>query len=153
MTRNSLFKLLSIAAILTLLVVGCGDDDDDADPTSTSPSAGGAPTETRESGGGGGSGEDPLVAMGEQLYTEQGCAGCHSIDGSDNVGPSWQGLYGREETLDDGTTVTVDEAYIEESIRNPNAAIVDGYQGIMPAYDTLTDEQIEAIIAFIQSLS
>jgi hypothetical protein len=100
MTQNSLWKLLSIAAVLALLVVACGDDDDD-DPTATSPSEGGAPTATREStdsgGGGGDGGPDPeLVAMGEQLYTEQGCSGCHTTDGSALVGPSWQGLFGKE---------------------------------------------------------
>ena len=154
MTRNSLWKFFSIAAILTLLVVACGDDDD-ADPTATSPSAGGAPTATRETGGGdgGGEGDDPLIAMGEQLYNEQGCSGCHSTDGSAGVGPTWQGLLGHEATLDDGTTVTADAAYIEESIRMPNAKIVDGYQGIMPAFDNLSAEQIDAIVAFIGSLS
>ncbi|MEZ4521677.1 MAG: cytochrome c [Thermomicrobiales bacterium] len=157
MTRNSLFKLFSIAAVLMLLVAACGDDDDDsAEPTNTSPSAGGAPTETREATSGeenGGGGGDDLVAMGESLYSEQGCNACHSVDGSAGVGPTWQGLLGHEVTLESGETVTADEAYITESIKEPNAKVVEGFQPIMPAFANLTDEQINAIIAYIGSLS
>lgn len=158
MTRNSLWKLFSIAAVLTLLLVACGGDDDDADPTSTSPSEGGAPTATREasdggSGDGGGGGDSELIAMGEELYSGQGCSGCHSTDGSASVGPTWQGLLGKEETLADGSTVTVDAAYIAESIREPNAKVVEGYaEGLMPPYN-FSDEEIDAIVAFIGSLS
>ncbi len=157
MTRNGLWKFFSIAAILALLVVACGGGNDDVDPTSTSPSAGGAPTATREASGGGGGGgeggEDPLIAMGEQLYTEQGCSGCHSTDGSAGVGPTWQGLYGEEVTFTDGTTATADEAYIEESIHTPGAKVVEGFQPIMPNFDNLTADQISALVAYIKSLA
>ncbi len=62
-----------------------------------------------------------------------GCVGCHSIDGTPGVGPTWQGLLGRQEQMTDGTTVTADEAYIRESILNPNAKIVNGFNpNIMP---------------------
>ena len=69
---------------------------------------------------------------GEQFYIERGCAGCHSIDGSSGVGPTWQGIYLREELLDDGTTVIADDEYIRSSILNPNAQIVSGFNaGLM----------------------
>ena len=83
------------------------------------------------------------------------CMTCHSTDGSVILGPSWQGIYGSEETLTDGTTVTVDDEYIRESIIDPNAKVVEGFQpSVMPQNygDTLSDEDIEAIIAFIESL-
>lgn len=158
MTRKSLFTVLSVAAVLMLLIAACGDDDDDDDDaTSTSPSAGGAPTETRATGDGTAEdgGEDPLVAQGEEIYTSQGCNACHSVDGAASVGPTWQGLLGHEVTLDDGTTVTADEAYIAESIRDPDAKIVEGFQpGLMPkTYANFTDDQIAAIVAYIGSLS
>jgi cytochrome c oxidase subunit 2 len=159
MTQRGLFTVLSVAVVLMLLITACGDDDDDADDaTSTSPSAGGAPTETRETEGteeDGGGDEDPLIAQGMEMYTSEGCNACHSVDGSSSIGPTWQGLFGKEETLDDGSTVTVDEAYIAESIRDPNANVVEGFQpGLMPAtYADWTDEQVNAIIAYIQSLS
>ena len=156
MTRNSLFKLFSIAAVLMLLVVACGDDDDDANPTSTSPAEGGAPTETRETDDEDENGDDnggELAAMGEQLYTEQGCQACHTVDGSTGIGPTWQGLWMSEVTLEDGSTVTADEEYITESIRDPNAKIHEGFQaGLMPPFPDMPDEDIEAIIAFMQTL-
>lgn len=62
-----------------------------------------------------------------------GCIACHSLDGAPGVGPTWQGLYGRQEALTDGSTVTVDDAYIISSILDPNSQITAGYQpNLMP---------------------
>ncbi len=61
------------------------------------------------------------------------CFGCHSLDGSPSVGPTWQGLYGRQEQLADGSTITVDDQYIINSILHPNDQIVAGFQpNLMP---------------------
>lgn len=96
--------------------------------------------------------EDP-VERGKKWAAEYGCAGCHSIDGSVIVGPSWKGLSGKQETLADGTTVTVDDAYLIESIRAPGAKIVQGFQNIMPNLSSqMTDEQIADLVAYIKSL-
>ncbi len=54
------------------------------------------------------------------------CSGCHSLDGAPGAGPTWLGIYGRQEALADGTSVTVDDSYINESIIDPNARIVEG---------------------------
>jgi cytochrome c oxidase subunit 2 len=71
---------------------------------------------------------------GAQFSTQFGCAACHSIDGSVLVGPTWQGLFGHEATMADGTTLPVREQYLLESILNPSAKIVEGYaDGVMPA--------------------
>lgn len=64
---------------------------------------------------------------GQQFYTELTCNGCHSINGNPGAGPTWQGVYLREEVLDDGTTIIVDDAYIRESILDPNAKVVEGF--------------------------
>ncbi|WP_420629494.1 cytochrome c oxidase subunit II [Candidatus Leptofilum sp.] len=78
-------------------------------------------------------------ARGEQFYFDLGCNGCHSLDGSVNAGPTWQGVYLREELLDDGTTVIADDEYIRDSILNPDAQIVQGFNpGIMSAQDFVT---------------
>jgi cytochrome c oxidase subunit 2 len=100
-----------------------------------------------------GESDDPAV-RGQRLATQFGCLACHSIDGSRLVGPTWQGVYGSSETLTDGSTVTVDDAYIIESIHDPEVKIVQGFPNVMPANigDQLSDEQIQDIIAFIQSL-
>jgi len=88
-----------------------------------------------------------------------GCMACHSIDGTvyGKVGPSWKGLYGSERVLaKGGDRATADEAYIKESIQNPAAKVVKGYEKLdagMPIYaGVLNDSQIESLVLFIKSL-
>jgi cytochrome c oxidase subunit 2 len=89
---------------------------------------------------------------GAALAVANGCRGCHTIDGGAGTGPTWFNLYGKQERLSDGTTVIVDDAYIHESIVEPQAKFVAGYQSvIMPKFE-LTDEQIADIIAYIKTL-
>jgi cytochrome c oxidase subunit 2 len=91
---------------------------------------------------------------GALLVKANGCLGCHSIDGAKLVGPTWLGLFGSEVELSDGTTVPADEAYLKESILNPQGAIVAGYENqLMPnVYTSLTEEDLANIIAYIASL-
>lgn len=92
---------------------------------------------------------------GERLW-QTNCSSCHSIDGSKLVGPSWLELYGREEELTDGSVVIVDDAYITNSIYEPNTQIVVDYQaGLMPITyeDTLSDQDVVNIIEFIKTLT
>lgn len=99
-------------------------------------------------------------AWGQKHWQDYGCSGCHSLDGSDMVGPTWQGLYLREEQMEDGATIIADEAYITNSILNPNAQIVAGYPAnIMPqnygeqfARNQYQRDVIADLIAFIQTL-
>lgn len=92
---------------------------------------------------------------GQRWAATYGCTVCHSINGDTGVGPTWLGLFGHEVPLADGSTVIADEAYLHESIVDPNAKIVAGFQpGIMPQDfgERLTEDQIRQIIAFIMSL-
>ena len=93
-----------------------------------------------------------LVEQGEQLARDQGCIACHSLDGAPSVGPTWKGLVGKSETLIDGSSVLVDEAYLKESIVNPSAKLVKGYAPIMPAAQ-LTDDQLDALVAYLKVAS
>ena len=95
----------------------------------------------------------PDIGLGEQLVMQYGCNACHSTDGSALVGPTWQGLYGTQETLDDGSTVTVNDEYIKESIQNPNLKVVQGFTaGLMPPTLGVSDEEIPHIIQYMKSL-
>ena len=95
----------------------------------------------------------PNADRGELIAGQNGCQACHSIDGSSLVGPTWQNLYGAEVELDDGTVVIADDAFISESILEPNAKIVSGYPAnAMPQY-TLSEAEIADIIEFIKSIS
>jgi len=89
---------------------------------------------------------------GQALVAANGCAACHSINGSPGIGPTWFNLSGRQETLTDGSVVTADDAYIHESIKAPQAKIVAGFENqLMPTYG-FTDEQIDDIVAYIKTL-
>jgi cytochrome c oxidase subunit 2 len=89
---------------------------------------------------------------GQALVVANGCAACHSINGAPGIGPTWFGLVGRQEAMTDGTVVTVDDAYLHESIKTPQAKIVAGFENqLMPTYD-FTDEQIADIIAYLKTL-
>lgn len=91
---------------------------------------------------------------GKLLYNQKGCNACHSVDGSRVVGPTFQGLWGREEKLADGASVKVDENYLTQSIYDPNSQIVATYPAnVMPSFkDQLSSEEVNAIIAFIKTL-
>lgn len=103
-----------------------------------------------ESGGVSG---DP-AERGKTLAEQFGCTACHSADGTPGVGPTWTGLFGSQESLEDGGSVLVDHAFLYESILEPGAKITDGFQNIMPPNigADLSDEQINDIIAYIESL-
>ncbi len=90
------------------------------------------------------------AAEGEQLFTSLGCVACHTT----GVGPNLKGVYGSQVQLQGGGTVVADDAYIRESILQPQAKIVQGYGPIMPSFQgKVTDAQINALIAYIKSLS
>jgi len=89
---------------------------------------------------------------GRALVAQNGCVACHSIDGSKLTGPTWRGLFGSQVKLSDGTTVSADGAYLTESLVSPNAKVVLGFSGgTMPKF-SLTDAQVKAIVAYIETL-
>lgn len=99
-------------------------------------------------------GADP-AARGEKWAKNNGCLSCHSLDGSISVGPTWKGLYGETQQLADGSTVTVDDAYLLTAIIKPNAQLVAGFPAnVMPQnfLDTLSEQQLADIVAFIKTL-
>jgi cytochrome c oxidase subunit II len=93
----------------------------------------------------------PDAGRGQKIYESSGCKACHSIDGSPLVGPTWKGVWGAEIELEDGTKAFGDEAYIAESIKEPNAKIVKGFAPGMPQFN-LSDRQIADLIEFIKTL-
>lgn len=97
---------------------------------------------------------------GERLYQMFGCMACHSTDGTlvGKVGPSWKGLFGSERDIAKGEKgkFKADDAYLRESILNPSAKVVKGFEKFdtgMPIYaGILNDSQIESLILYIKSL-
>jgi cytochrome c2 len=93
------------------------------------------------------------AANGKSLYTSLGCVGCHSLDGTKGTGPTFKGLAGSQVKLADGSTVTADDAYITESIADPDKQVVQGFQpGIMSAVikpGAVSDQDIRDLVAYI----
>jgi cytochrome c oxidase subunit II len=98
-------------------------------------------------------GEANLVQQGQRLVGEAGCLKCHTVDGEQHIGPTFVGLYGRQEKLDSGETVLVDEGYITQSMMVPGEKLVAGYQNVMPTFQgKLHGVESAAIVEYIKSL-
>ena len=94
------------------------------------------------------------AAAGQQMFESLGCASCHGANGEGGRGPALLGLAGGNVTLNNGQTVRADEAYIRESILNPQAKIVTGFGPIMPTFQgQVNEEQLLQVVAYIKSLS
>jgi cytochrome c oxidase subunit 2 len=91
--------------------------------------------------------------IGKKLYGKFPCHTCHSVDGSSGAAPTWKGLFGKTEKLNNGTEIVVDENYVRRSILDPSADIVSGYPSPspMPKVD-MKDAQIDQLIAYIKTL-
>ena len=90
---------------------------------------------------------------GRIQWERKGCNSCHTLDGQPRKGPSWKGIWGKMETLNDGSTVLVDEAYVRESMLNPQAKIVKGFEPVMPTFQGLMrDHEIKGLTEFIKTL-
>ena len=93
-----------------------------------------------------------LGRRGREVAEANGCFACHSLDGSQVVGPTWQGVWGEETALADGSITTVDEAYVVESIREPAAKLVEGFAPVMIPYgeEMISDDDLGALVAFLR---
>ncbi len=96
---------------------------------------------------------ESLEQAGGRLFTQFNCQTCHE-QGPTSRGPSLHEILGRTVRLKSGETITVDEAYLRESILQPNAKLVAGYEAVMPTYQgQLSEEQVLQLIAYIKSLT
>lgn len=96
---------------------------------------------------------ESLAHLGQKLFRDLGCQTCHLAD-RQGLGPVLAGLFGKPVRLDTGQTVVADEDYIRESILNPAAKVVAGFQPIMPTFrGRLSEEQLIQLVSYIRSLS
>ena len=101
----------------------------------------------------GGAGGGTMAENGAKLFADLSCNTCH-LDTAQGRGPVLKGIYGKQTQLTTGQTVTVDDAYLRESILNPQAKIVAGFQPLMPTFQGLvTEEQLLQLIAYVKSLN
>ena len=101
----------------------------------------------------GGGSTGTMAQQGEKLFSQFGCVSCHLSESAGRC-PNLHGVYGTKQQLADGSAVLADEAYIRESILNPNAKIVYGYKpDIMPTFQgQVTEENLLQLIAYLKSI-
>ncbi|UCE78322.1 MAG: cytochrome c oxidase subunit II [Nitrospiraceae bacterium] len=91
---------------------------------------------------------------GREILDVKGCIGCHSLDGSKKIGPTFKGIYDRRSiviTSGEEREVITDEEYMRRSILVPKSDIVKGYPAVMPSYEgLLTVEEFKEIIDFLK---
>lgn len=90
--------------------------------------------------------DEPTLAQGQSLFT-QFCASCHRLVG-DGIGPPLGGV-----------TDVLTRADLLRQIRDPARVVADGnpranallrrYKAMMPPFETLPEEQIVAILAYV----
>lgn len=91
-------------------------------------------------------------AEGEKVFTKLGCVTCHAA-GDTQLGPKLTGLYGTKIKIQGGREINFDDNYIRESILNPSAKLVEGFQPVMPTYQgQVSEDEIISIISYIKSL-
>lgn len=102
----------------------------------------------------GGGSQGSLAQQGQALFEQNGCSTCHLLDQQGRC-PILRGIYNKPVQLADGRTVIADDAYLRESILDPNAKIVSGFEpNVMPNFKgQLSEENVIQLIAFIKSLS
>jgi cytochrome c oxidase subunit 2 len=102
----------------------------------------------------GGTGGKSMVASGSDLFTSLACVTCHrSSPGVTQRGPNLEGVFGSQVKLADGRAVVADDNYVRESILNPLAKVVAGYDPVMPTFQgQVSEEQLIQLIAYVRSL-
>jgi len=96
---------------------------------------------------------ESLASAGAKRFVENACNTCHA-EKPGARGPSLNAIFGKVQRLQGGQTVVVDEAYLRESIVNPQAKLVEGYPSIMPTYQGLISEEgLLQLVAYVKSLS
>ncbi len=101
-----------------------------------------------------GSSTGTMAEQGAKLFEQYGCITCHVLDSQGRC-PTLRYVFGHPVVLEGGRTVNADEAYLRESILNPNAKIVKGYpRDVMPVFHgQIGEDGLLQLIAYIKSLS
>ena len=100
----------------------------------------------------GGAAEGSMAENGKKLFEQLACNNCHKDDNSGR-GPALVGLFGKQVQLSGGGAVKADEAYFRESILQPQAKVVYGFEPVMPTFQGLvTEEQLVQLVEYVKSL-
>jgi cytochrome c oxidase subunit 4 len=94
----------------------------------------------------------PADSTGSEIFILKGCGACHTITGlsSGTVAPNLDNIGSTSKNRIAGLT---GQEYLRASIENPGAFIVEGFPNAMPSTirETLTDKELETLVAFLES--
>jgi cytochrome c2 len=150
---RKLAGFVALLAIAASAIIACSDP---IQPTATPPSFAPTPALSPDRGASGQqfqvssvpvSAGDPV--NGESLFVSQACSGCHRTDSEVLTGPGMSGI--AERAGERNPQLTADE-YLTESIRNPTAFVVEGFDPLMPSIVGLTDQDVADLISYLKSL-
>jgi cytochrome c1 len=163
-------RLLPIA-LFAILLVGCGGGDEitataeTVDTTTTQTDTGETGTGETETGETGETetgetetgetetgGDDEAVegdpAAGEQVFASNGCGSCHTFQPAGSSGTTGPDLDELSDLAENANQPLAD--FTRTSITNPNEYVEEGFpEGVMPAYDQLSDEELNNLVAFL----
>jgi cytochrome c2 len=152
--------LLALLLVLSLGLAACGgDDDEDNDNDNDNTSEVGAVVteavnEVEEAATEVAAGADATEgneANGETLFTGQGCVGCHAVDSDATMtGPSLQNVASVAGTRVDGMSA---EEYLHQSLVDPGAHVVEGFENVMPSYSQLPESDLNDLVAYLMTLN
>jgi cytochrome c oxidase subunit 2 len=149
--NKRVYLITLIGALTALALIACSEEQvPTQEPIEFHPTAADAverevqelPTAAAETPSEGGD-----AAAGESLFVS--CSSCHSTTDAKVVGPGLGGVFERASSR----TSLDAEAYLEESIRQPGAYVVDGFPPVMPSFDYLSDDDIQNLIAYLKTLN
>lgn len=146
-------RRLLLIALFAALLVGCGGGEETTatpetvETTATQTDTGGTETGETETDSGEGAVEgDP--AAGKQLFASNGCSGCHTFEPAGSTGTTGPDLDELPDLAENANQPLAE--FVRTSITNPNAYVEEGYpEGVMQAYDQLSDEELNNLVAFL----
>ena len=98
--------------------------------------------------------EELFFKAGPKIFAR--CQQCHSLDGTNGIGPSWKGIVERVKAypnVGDGKKYGTWEDYVRTSILVPGDYVVPGYGNVMPSFKgQLNDKAIDAMIGYMEHL-
>jgi mono/diheme cytochrome c family protein len=154
-------------ALFALLLVGCGGGEEKAataesvDTTATQTDTGETGTDETETGetetgetetgetetGGDNEAVEGDAAAGEQVYASNGCGSCHTFEPAGSSGTTGPDLDELSDLAENANQPLPD--FTRTSITSPNEYVEEGFpEGIMPAYDQLSDDDLNNLVAF-----
>ena len=144
---------LLLIALFALLFVGCGGGEEKT-ATAESFDTTATQTDTGETGTGetGTGGDNEAVegdaAAGKQVFASNGCGSCHTFEPAGSSGTTGPDLDELPDLAENANQPVAN--FTRTAITDPTAYVEEGFpEGVMPAYDKLSEEQLNNLVAFL----